>query len=47
MCTLQLFCLYQSGTHVCSLFMHYRFIRLHHFDANYLSMPDYIPADLK
>lgn len=23
------------------------FIRLHHFDANYLTMPDYIPADLK
>lgn len=23
------------------------FIRLHHFDANYLNMPDYIPADLK
>lgn len=23
------------------------FIRLHHFDSNYLNMPDYIPADLK
>lgn len=23
------------------------FIRLHHFDLNYLTMPDYIPADLK
>mmetsp|Transcript_10931 Transcript_10931/g.17810 ORF Transcript_10931/g.17810 Transcript_10931/m.17810 type:complete len:357 (-) Transcript_10931:980-2050(-) len=23
------------------------FIRLHHFDANYLTMPDYIPAGLK
>ena len=29
------------------LFVLNRFIRLHHFDANYLSMPDYIPADLK
>lgn len=23
------------------------FIRLHHFDSNYLNMPDYIPAELK
>jgi len=23
------------------------FIRLHHFDVNYLTMPDYIPAELK
>jgi len=22
-------------------------IRLHHFDVNYLTMPDYIPAELK
>ncbi len=24
-----------------------RFIRLHHFDSNYLNMPDYIPSELK
>lgn len=29
------------------LFFSFRFIRLHHFDYNYLSMPDFIPSELK
>jgi hypothetical protein len=39
--------LVSDSVSLCVLFVVRRFIRLHHFDANYLTMPDYIPADLK